>query len=42
VLAAFNAAEQVQLKNLLQETTAVLTEYIHSSQLPAETRSFLV
>lgn len=42
VLAKFSPAEQKQLKNLLQESTAILTEYIHSAQLPAETRTFLV
>jgi PTH1 family peptidyl-tRNA hydrolase len=42
VLAKFSDKEQKQIKNLLQESTAILTEYIHSSQLPAETRSFLI
>lgn len=42
VLAAFSKDQQTQLKNLLQESTAILTEYIHSGQLLAETRSFLV
>ncbi len=42
VLAKFSDTEQKQMKNLLQESTAILTEFIHSSQLPAETRSFLV
>lgn len=42
VLAKFNAEQQAQLKNLYQEATAILTEYIHSGQLPHETRSFIV
>lgn len=42
VLAKFSSKEQGQMKNLLQESTAILTEYIHSQNLPSETRSFLV
>jgi len=42
VLAKFSSEQQKQLKNLLQEATAILTEYIHAGQLPAETRRFLV
>lgn len=42
VLAKFSSTEKSQLKNLLQESTAILTEYIHSTSLPSETRSFLV
>jgi PTH1 family peptidyl-tRNA hydrolase len=42
VLAKFSAKEQEQMKNLLQETTSILTEYIHGAQLFAETRNFLV
>lgn len=42
VLAKFSPDEQTQLKNLIQEATAVLTEYIHSGSLPHETRNFLV
>lgn len=42
VLAKFSHDEQAQVKNLLQESTAILTEFIHSHTLPAETRSFLV
>jgi PTH1 family peptidyl-tRNA hydrolase len=42
VIGKFRPTQQKQLKNLLQETTAILTEYIHSGQLTAETRSFLV
>lgn len=42
VLAKFNKTEQAQLPNLLKETTAILSEYIYSGQLPVETRTFLV
>ncbi|HSX23835.1 MAG TPA: aminoacyl-tRNA hydrolase [Candidatus Saccharimonadales bacterium] len=42
VLAKFSDKEQAQLKNLTQEAIAILTEYVHSAQLPAETRTFLV
>lgn len=42
VLAKFSGKEQEQLKNLFQEATAILTEYIHSGRLATETRSFLV
>lgn len=42
VLAKFSSGEQAQLKNLLQESTAILTEYIHSAHLPSETRNFIV
>lgn len=42
VLAKFSKEQQGQLPNLFQETTAILTEYIHSTQLSSETRSFLV
>lgn len=42
VLAKFSSEEQVQIKNLLKESTAILTEYIHSQNLPSETRSFFV
>jgi peptidyl-tRNA hydrolase, PTH1 family len=42
VLAKFSPQEEKQLKNLFQESTSILTEFIHSHQLPAETRSFLV
>lgn len=42
VLAKFSKTDQAQLPNLHKETTAILTEYIHSAQLPAETRTFLV
>jgi PTH1 family peptidyl-tRNA hydrolase len=42
VLAKFSNEQNDQMKNLLQESTAILTEYIHSGQLPHETRTFLV
>jgi peptidyl-tRNA hydrolase, PTH1 family len=42
VLTKFTKAEQNQLPNLTRETTAILTEYLYSSTLPAETRTFLV
>ncbi|HEY8999300.1 MAG TPA: aminoacyl-tRNA hydrolase [Candidatus Saccharimonadales bacterium] len=42
VLGKFNAKEQEQLKNLTQETSAILSEYIFSGQLPHDTRSFMV
>ncbi|MBI1856713.1 aminoacyl-tRNA hydrolase [Candidatus Saccharibacteria bacterium] len=40
VLANFNDEEQKQLPNLIKETTAILTEYVFSGQLPHETRKF--
>jgi peptidyl-tRNA hydrolase, PTH1 family len=42
VLAPFSETEQAQLPNLLKETTAILTEFIHGAELPHETRSFLI
>lgn len=42
VLAKFSQPESDQLPNLLKETTAILTEYIHSASLTTETRSFIV
>lgn len=42
VLAKFSAKEKEQIKNLLQESTAILSEYIYSTQLPTETRRFIV
>lgn len=42
VLARFSKAEQGQVTNLLQETTAILTEYIFSADLVVETRRFIV
>lgn len=42
VLAKFSSEQQKQLKNLTQETSAMLSEYVYSGQLPHETRSFIV
>ena len=42
VLGKFNKTEQQQIPNLLQETTALLSEYIYSAALPSETRRFIV
>lgn len=42
VLAPFAKPEQQQMKNLQQEVTAILSEYIYSTQLPTETRRFIV
>lgn len=42
VLAKFSSEQQAQLKNLTQETGAILSEYIYSGQLPHETRNFIV
>lgn len=42
VLAKFDKTQQLQLPNLLKETTSILTEFIHSGQLPTDTRSFIV
>lgn len=42
VLAKFSNTEQPQLKNLFQESAAILTECIASGQLPHDTRNFLI
>lgn len=42
VLGKFDKTEQAQLGNLTKEATAILTEYAYNSQLPHETRNFLV
>ncbi len=42
VLAKFTEKELSQIKNLLQETTSIITEFIHGGTLPSETRTFLV
>lgn len=42
VLAKFSKAEQEQMKNLLQEASALLSEYLFATSLPTETRHFLV
>jgi peptidyl-tRNA hydrolase, PTH1 family len=42
VLAKFSEEEQKHIPALISETTAMLTEYVYSGQLLAETRSFIV
>jgi PTH1 family peptidyl-tRNA hydrolase len=42
VLAKFSKAEKEQLPALLKEATAILSEYVHGSQLKPETRSFIL
>ena len=42
VLQKFSAEEQAQLSNLTQEVNSILSEYIYGTELPHETRSFLV
>jgi PTH1 family peptidyl-tRNA hydrolase len=42
VLAKFSDKEKAQLPNLKREVTAILSEYLFSTQLTAETRDFLV
>jgi PTH1 family peptidyl-tRNA hydrolase len=42
VLAEFDEKEKKQLPNLIKETTAILTEYVYSDQLGADTRKFIV
>lgn len=42
VLKKFSPEEQIQLPNLSREVNAILTEYIFGTELPHETRSFLV
>lgn len=42
VLAKFDEKEEKQLPNLIKESTAILTEYAYSNQLPHETRKFIV
>jgi len=41
VLAAFTKEEQKHLPDLTREVTSILTEYIFSTQLPHDTRTFL-
>lgn len=41
VLAKFSKEEQADMAALLKETNAILTEYMHSAQLLAETRTFI-
>lgn len=42
VLASFNEEQQAHMSDLLQEALAVVTEYIYGTDLPADTRSFLI
>lgn len=42
VLQKFSDKEQEQLPNLYREVNAILTEYLYGSQLPHDTRNFLV
>lgn len=42
VLAKFNADENQQMDNLTRECGAILSEYVYSGQLMAETRNFIV
>lgn len=42
VLQNFSAEEQAQLPNMTKEVTAILTEYLYGTELPHDTRNFLV
>lgn len=42
VLQKFSAEDQIQLPNMAQEVSAILSEYIYGTELPHDTRSFLV
>lgn len=42
VLAQFSKKEQAQLPNLYQETNALLSEYLYGTNLPTDTRTFIV
>ena len=42
VLQQFSAAEQKQLPNLTREVNAILSEYLYGTELPHDTRSFLI
>lgn len=42
VLAKFDKKEEKQLPNLRKEAIAILTEYVYSNQLGADTRKFIV
>jgi len=42
VLQKFSSEEQVQLSNMTREVRAIFSEYLYSSQLPHETRSFII
>lgn len=42
VLKKFSATELAQLSNLYRETNSIINEYIYGTQLPTETRSFII
>ncbi|MEK7600304.1 MAG: aminoacyl-tRNA hydrolase [Patescibacteria group bacterium] len=42
VLQKFSDEEQAQLPNLVREVNAIITEYLFGTELPRDTRSFLV
>lgn len=42
VLQQFSKEEQAQLPNLTREVNAILSEYLYGSELPHDTRNFLV
>lgn len=42
VLQKFTAAQQAELSAMARETSAIISEYVFSSQLPHETRSFII
>lgn len=42
VLQKFSAEEQEQLPNLTREVSAILSEYLYGTELPHDTRNFLV
>jgi PTH1 family peptidyl-tRNA hydrolase len=42
VLQKFSAKEQAQLPNLTREVNAILSEYLYGTELPHDTRNFLV
>ena len=42
VLQKFSAEEQTQLPNLNRETNAILSEYLYGTELPRDTRTFIV
>jgi hypothetical protein len=42
VLGQFTKEQQAQMKNLVKEASAILSEYVYGNQLPNETRNFIV
>jgi PTH1 family peptidyl-tRNA hydrolase len=42
VLQKFSSEEQAQLSNLAKEVNAILSEYIYGTELPHETRNFII